>query len=120
MLKPFRKLSKMPGSVFCDSFYPEMLWGKDLIELFDDIYRKGSRYCVIFVSAEYANRMWTTHERKSAQARALEEKGKEYILPIKVDDTELPGMQPTLGHLALSEYEIPQIAELLIKKLKRG
>ena len=34
--------------------------------------------------------MWTNHERKSAQARALKEKGAEYILPIQVDNSELP------------------------------
>jgi hypothetical protein len=25
-------------SVFCDDFYPEMLWGKDLVVFFDDVY----------------------------------------------------------------------------------
>lgn len=36
--------------VFYDDFYPEHLWGKNLVDLFDAIYRKDSRYCVIFVS----------------------------------------------------------------------
>ena len=40
--------------------------------------------------------MWTTHERQSAQARALEEKGAEYILPIQVEQIELPGLRPTI------------------------
>jgi len=105
-------------SVFYDSFYPDFLWGKNLVELFDDIYRKRSRYCVMFISAEYADRIWTNHERKAAQARALEEKGNEYILPIKVDETELPGMLPTVGHVSLSEHGIAFIADLLIKKLR--
>jgi hypothetical protein len=71
----------------------------------------------MFISKEYRERMWTNHERQSAQARALKEKGKEYILPIKVDDTELLGMSPTIGHVALTKG-IPEIADLLIKKLK--
>jgi hypothetical protein len=103
---------------FFDSFYAEQLWGKNLVEYFDEIYRKKSRYCVIFISREYAESMWTTHERKSAQARALEERGNEYILPIRIDDTELPGIQPTLGYLSISEYPIEKIAQLLIQKLK--
>ena len=49
--------------------------------------------------------------------RALAERGSEYILPIKVDGSELPGMPPTIGYLSLSEFGIEQIAELLIKKL---
>ena len=32
---------------------------------------------------------WTNHELRSAQARALQEKGNDYILPIRVDETDL-------------------------------
>ncbi|HYR88453.1 MAG TPA: TIR domain-containing protein [Terriglobia bacterium] len=113
-----RRVDAAGFRVFYDDFYSAELWGKDLIEFFDDIYRKRSRYCLMFISKEYAERMWTTHERKSAQARALEEKGKEYILPIKVDDTELPGMLPTVGYLSLVECGVEKIADLLIKKLQ--
>ena len=105
-------------NVFYDAFYPEHLWGKDLVMLFDDVFRKRSRYAVVFVSSEYANRMWTIQELRSALARAVEEKGKEYILPIKVDDTDLPGLPPTLGYLALSEHGIDNVAEILLKKLR--
>lgn len=104
--------------VFYDDFYPEQLWGKDLPVFFDEIYRKQSRYCVIFISQEYNSRLWTNHERKSAQARAIETRGKEYILPIKVDESELPGLQPTIGYVSLKDYSIEKIAELLITKLK--
>jgi len=104
-------------SVFYDNFYPEHLWGKDLPVFFDDVYRKRSRFCVIFVSQEYASRMWTTHERQSAQARALEQIGGEYILPIRVDDADLPGMPPTIGYLSMDEYSIDQIATMLEAKL---
>jgi hypothetical protein len=106
-------------AVFYDSFYPETLWGKDLVEFFDDIYRKQARYCVMLISPEYRDRMWTQHERRSAQARALEERGREYILPILVAAAELPGMQPTLGYLNLSDYPVDRIAEILKQKLSR-
>jgi TIR domain len=102
--------------VFYDDFYPEQLWGKDLVAFFDEIFRKRSRYCVVFVSQEYRDRKWTSHELRSAQARALEEKGQEYILPIKVDDIELDGLQPTIGYVPIAQG-IEKIAELLIKKL---
>ena len=104
--------------MFYDAFYPEELWGKDLVVFFDEIYRKAARYCVIFVSREYVGRQWTNHERRSAQARALAERGGEYILPINVDESELPGMPATIGYLSLSEIGIDGIAEILIKKLR--
>lgn len=52
-----------PSNVFYDDFYSEMLWGKNLVVFFDDIYRKGSRFCVMFISNEYAQpgpRPWIT------------------------------------------------------------
>lgn len=106
-------------SVFYDGFYGAELWGKNLVEFFDDIYRKRSRYCVMFISEDYRDRAWTIHERRSAQARAIEEKGAEYILPIRVDGTELPGMPTTIGHVALHEHGIDEIAQMLIQKLTK-
>lgn len=104
-------------AVFYDDFFLEQLWGKDLVVFFDEIFRRNSRYCVIFISKEYLDRMWTNHERRSAQARALQERGNEYILPIQVDNSELPGLPATLGYLSLNQFNIGRIAEILIKKL---
>jgi hypothetical protein len=116
--KQLAELARNAGfSVFYDEFFPEFLWGKNLYVTFDEIFRKRARYCVIFVSKEYQNRVWTNHEIRSAQARALNEKGREYILPIKVDDTELDGLLPTISYLPL-ETSIDKIGTILIKKMR--
>jgi hypothetical protein len=104
--------------VFYDNFYPEQLWGKDLPVFFDNIYRRESRFCVIFVSKAYADGMWTQHERCSAVARMMNERGGEYILPIKIDDAELAGVAPTLGYLSIDNYPIDKIAAMLAEKLR--
>jgi hypothetical protein len=104
-------------AVFYDDFYPEQLWGKNLTVFFDEIFRKRAKFCVMFISKEYQARKWTSHEARSAQARALEEKGNEYILPIRVDDTELEGLLPTIGYVPIATG-IEKIAEMLVKKLK--
>jgi TIR domain len=103
-------------AVFYDDFYPEQLWGRNLTAFFDDIFRKKARYCVIFVSKEYQARKWTIHEARSAQARALDEKGNDYILPIRVDETQLEGLLPTIGYVPI-EIGMHKIAEMLVKKL---
>jgi hypothetical protein len=72
---------------------------------------------VIFVSKEYKDRQWTNHELRSAQAKALEVKGQEYILPVKVDNTELEGLPPNVGYVSIS-IGVDKIAEMLIKKLQ--
>lgn len=104
--------------VFYDNFYPEDLWGKDLVVTFNEIYKKRSRYCVMFVSKEYNEREWTIHERRSAQERMLQEKGKEYILPIKVNGVDLPGSPTTVGYLSI-DLGIEKIADILVKKLRQ-
>jgi len=72
---------------------------------------------VVFVSAEYNQRMWTNHERQSAVARQIQLRGNEYILPIFVDQSELLGLPPTIGRMSLAERKIDEIADVLIKKL---
>jgi hypothetical protein len=104
-------------AVFYDDFYPEELWGKNLATFFDEIFRKRSRFCVMFISREYQQRKWTIHEARSAQARALEERGSDYILPIKIDEIELDGLLPTLGYVSINAG-IDKIGQLLLKKLK--
>ena len=103
-------------AVFYDEFYPEYLWGKNLAITFDEIFRKRSRFCVLFVSHHYLDRVWTLQEMRSALGRAVEEKGNEYILPVRIDSTELPGLQPTIAYLSITEG-IQTIAKLLIAKL---
>lgn len=57
---------------FYDDYEKPNLWGKDLYEHLDCIYQKAARCCVLFASDAYARKVWTTHERRSAQARALQ------------------------------------------------
>jgi len=102
--------------VFYDEDEKTKLWGKDLVEHFDYVYRQASRYCVMFISAEYAKKPWTRQERRSALARALEEEG-EYILPARFDDTELPGMPPTVAYLDLNEIAPATLVEAIVEKL---
>jgi len=85
---------------FYDEHERASLWGKDLYEHLDDIYRNAARYCVLFISKHYAKRLWTSHERKSTQARAFTE-NREYILPARFDATPLPGLLPTVGYVDL-------------------
>ena len=104
--------------VFYDKYEEVTLWGKDLAEHFDGVYRKQGRYCVMFISHHYAEKVWTRHERKSALARALEERV-EYLLPARFDDTEIPGLRPTIGYLDLRKLTPEQLGERTLQKLGR-
>lgn len=106
-------------AVFYDQFYSHILWGMQLPDVLDDIYRKRSRYCVMLVSDSYAHREWTNYERQSVLARAVQEKGEAYLLPVKVDETDLPGLPPSVAYVSLSEHTIEDVGKMLLKRFRR-
>ena len=102
---------------FYDEFERAQLWGKNLYTYFSSVYRDQARYCVIFLSKYYTQKLWTKHELQSAQARAFVEENREYILPIRLDDTEIPGILLTAGYLDLRSISIEEVYQILVEKL---
>ena len=111
-----RHLKARGVSVFYDDYERGTLWGKDLYAYLSDVYKNKCRYCIIFVSAAYAKKVWTVHEQRSAQARAVEE-SREYILPVRFDDTELPGLLNTVGYIDVDQTSSSKLADLIVRKL---
>ena len=101
---------------FYDDYEKASLWGKDLYEHLDWVYQKAARYCVLFASEAYAAKVWTTHERRSAQARALQE-GQEYVLPVRFDDADIPGLRPTVMYVTAASTTPAALAKLIAEKL---
>jgi hypothetical protein len=104
--------------VFYDKFEEAELWGKNLYTYLDNIYRNSAKYCVIFISEHYARKLWTNHERESAQARAFQE-NQEFILPVRLDDTQIPGILPTVYYVDGNKISPAGLVELIIKKLNK-
>ena len=92
------------------------LWGRNLYDYLSSVYKDRARYCVMFLSKHYERKLWTNHERQMAQARAFQE-NREYILPVRLDDTEIPGIPPTIGYLDLRSITIEEVYQALDKKL---
>lgn len=102
--------------VFYDLFEEANLWGKDLYAHLIDVYQRQARYTVMFISDAYGRKLWTNHERRAAQARAFQE-SREYILPARFDDTEIPGVLLTVGYISLKGRPPVELASLIVKKL---
>ena len=109
-------LSEYEVKFFYDDYDEIDLWGKDLYAHLDEIYRKKAKYCVMFLSQHYAAKAWPNHERASAQARALAQK-EEYILPARFDDTEVPGIRPTVKYIDLRNKTPREFADIILSKL---
>lgn len=102
--------------VFYDKYEQVTLWGKNLYDHLSEVYEKKARFTVMFISANYASKLWTNHERQSAQSRAFRESS-EYILPVRFDDTEIPGLLKTIGYISLEDISPQKLCNLICQKL---
>ena len=105
-------------NVFYDEFEESNLWGKNLYTYLGEIYRDRARYTIMFCSKSYAAKMWTNHERESAQERAFRENS-EYILPARFDDTAIPGLPTTVAYIDLREKTPYEFCEIIGRKLNK-
>lgn len=105
--------------IFYDKYEQVDLWGKNLYTHLSDLYQNKARYCIMFISKHYATKLWTNHERQVVQARAFKE-NEEYILPIRLDDTEIPGIVSTVAYLRCPPETPETIADAILKKLGRS
>jgi hypothetical protein len=110
------ELREIGVRIFYDRYEQVELWGKDLYAHLNDIYSTAARYCVLFVSANFARKVWTNHERAAAQERAICEY-REYILPARFDDTKVPGLRNTTGYVDLRRIKPPELARMIAKKM---
>ena len=111
-------LIKLKFTVFYDKYEKADLWGKDLYSHLNDVYSKKAKYCLMIISNSYAKKHWTNHERKAAQAKAFTQ-NEEYILPLRLDDTEIPGLNITVGYINYTETGLEETVDLLKDKLSR-
>lgn len=111
-----RHLTELGVSRFYDTDEQADLWGKNLVEHLDQIYRKDSRFCVMFISEAYARKMWTKHERQAAFDRALVS-DIEYVLPARFDDTEIPALRVGTGYIDLNNRTPRELAAMIAEKV---
>jgi hypothetical protein len=110
-------LIKQDIKVFYDEYQVGDLWGKDLVDHLVNIYGRKARYCVMLISQYYPLKKWTELERISAHERSFRD-ANEYILPIQLDDTEVPGITETTGYRDLRQHSMESIVNLLGQKLR--
>ena len=112
------ELQALGASVFHSDHCQSELLGQRLDRAFSWVFGTGCQFFVPFVSAQYVDRDWPQHEWSIAKR---EEAGRsaEFILPIRTDDSLLPGLPHTVAYLDLRELSVPAAASLLQHKLNR-
>ena len=113
--KLFATLKARGIRVFYDRDQTSFLWGKPK-EAFAEIYGPASRFVVPFVSKDYGFRDWTQYEFAVAKREAARRQ-KEFILPIRVDDSLHLGIHDDCSFLSVDEHSADQIADAVEQKL---
>ena len=102
--------------VFYDDF--EDLWGKDLTKEFENVFRRQSRFVVVFVSREYLAKAWTNLERQHALAGRIERMD-DSVLPVRFDHVELPGLPATVGYREVGTKTPQELAVAILAKVRK-
>ena len=85
-------------NVFYDNYEKDVLLGKNLYNYLADIYQNRARFAVVFISEAYKKKRWTKHELEYITARKFKQ-DEEYLLPVRLDETELNEIPITTGYL---------------------
>jgi hypothetical protein len=102
--------------VFYDQFEAVTLWGKDGAEFFQRLFAADTAYVVMFISSDYVAKKWTRHEGRAALSRAIAEE-REYVLPVRFDDSVVPGLPDTVQYLRATDYDPTALAALISEKI---
>lgn len=113
-----RGLKARGAVVFYDDDLQAELLGENLTEYLIDVYRDDADYCIVLISESYIKKRWSRHEWRAAQERAFLEFDQAYILPVRLDDTELPGMLSTIGYLSVAKHPTEKLIDILYERLE--
>ncbi|MHB1471387.1 MAG: TIR domain-containing protein [Thermoplasmataceae archaeon] len=102
--------------VFYAPFEEIDMWGRNIDEYLQETYFSKAKICLMFISKEYAAKEWCRSESRSAFARQREQGL--YILPVRFDDKELPGLDRDLHYLEVSKNPPEKLSAKIISKLK--
>jgi hypothetical protein len=105
--------------VFYDNDHSIDMWGEDWVEYLGAVYGERARYAIIFISRAYVEKMWTVYERRVVLARALES-AETYVLPVRLDDTPMPGLRSTVGYIDARRYGISGVINSILAKVSGG
>ena len=102
--------------MFYDEFEKISLWGKFATEELQAVYEHRASRVVIFISKDWVEKAWPRLERRAALSRAVQEKD-EYILPVRFDDTPVPGLSEDMIYMEAEEYPPAALASMIAEKM---
>jgi len=103
-------------TVFYDYYYKSELLGEKLGKEFSIVYGPATRFFVPIISEYYVRKDYTNYEWTIAKEEG-KKRDYEFILPIRLDDSKLIGLQSDVSFLDWRKESLESIVETLLKKL---
>src|SRR3990172_3483877 len=102
--------------VFYDEFEEVNLWGKKLSEELAKRYSSASEFVLVLISKHYTVKDWTDFEFRIAHDEARR-RTREFILPVRLDDTPLVGLRSDVAYVDLRKVGVEGVVERVVSKL---
>jgi energy-coupling factor transporter ATP-binding protein EcfA2 len=107
-----------PENLFFDERFKPEIAGFDADLILQKFYHEDSELIVIFLCKEYKEREWCCNVEWRAIRNLIKTGQSQRILPLRFDDTDIPGIYSTDICPNINEWEPHQVAELIWKRLK--
>ena len=104
--------------VFYDKYYEAELARLNLDTYLQQIYCDGSDLIAVFLCAEYEKKDWCGLEWRAI--RELIKKRSDAIMPLRFDNTEIPGLFSHDGYVEIGDRSPAEIAALILQRLEHN
>lgn len=91
--------------------------GIDIYKEIEQVYQKDAYYFVPIISKNY-KKSWTERELALYQEKFVS--SYEYMIPVQLDDSIIPGLEGNIKYLYLKHIGIPGIIDIIKKKIDRA
>ncbi len=113
-----RRLKAAGLRVFYDRDQQHFLLGEDLAALLHTTYYADSRFAVVVISRAYLESKWAGNWELKAVLARMQEQHSGYALPYIMEDVSVPGLSPTLGHVAAVDFTAEEFADMVVRKFR--
>lgn len=106
-----------PERVFYDANYKAELARPDMDIYLQKIYHDQAELVVVFLCAEYEQKEWCKLEWRAVRD-ILKQKKTAEIMPVRLDNTHIPGLFSSDGYINAKDHEPVELADLIVQRLK--
>ena len=105
-----------PERIFYDQWYEAELARPNLDLYLQSIYRDQAELIVVFLCADYEKKQWCGLEWRAIRD-LIKDKQDEAIMPIRFDETVIPGLFSIDGYINATDRNPEQIGKLILQRL---